>query len=61
MEACKWLNSGVEYIPMLLPDAVIPIAMETLVVKYVGRIATLGTKRHPAPRPTRKAWANSAW
>ena len=33
------------------PDAAMPMANPTFVEKYVDRMATLGTKRAPVPRP----------
>lgn len=45
-------------LPRLLPLAAMPCAKALFVEKYVGRMAMLGTKRQPLPRPTTKACAS---
>jgi len=38
------------------PEAAMPMVVAILVLKYVDRMATPGTKRHPQPIPTQIAW-----
>jgi hypothetical protein len=45
-------------LPKLLPLVAIPVASAFLVVKYVGKILTPGTKTNPAPIPMQNPCAN---